>query len=73
MTVVVPVQYTMGYDLDAPGVWVKVQRTPQRAIGWLPPQRDSIRLGIANSSGSDVSQYGAGPILLGEVAGVPLL
>lgn len=73
MTVVVPVQYTMGYDLDKPGVWVKVQRTPKRAIGWLPVQRDSIQLGIANSSGGGVSQYGAGPTLLSEVAGVPLL
>jgi len=73
MTVVVPVHYTLGYDLNTPGVWVKVQRTPQRAIGWLPLQRDSIRLGIANSSGGDVSQYGSGPTLLGEVAGVPLL
>lgn len=73
MTVTVPVHYVIDVDPHTPGVWVTVRRTPQRPIGWLPPATVTNRFGIANASGSAVSQYGAGPTLLNDPALVPLL
>lgn len=73
LTVTVPVQYDLGYVLEAPGQWLRVKRTAKRPIGWLPPKPGGIGLGVANSSGSSLTPYGEGPTLLQDVAGTTLL
>ena len=72
MTVMVPVVFTMGYDLDAPGQWLPVLRIPRQVIPWLPATQARSGLGLASSGGGSVSQFGAGPKLLQDVSGLSL-
>jgi outer membrane biosynthesis protein TonB len=71
MTVTTSVVFTLGYDLQAPGQWLRVQRTPKRPIAWLPASGADARLGVAMTGGS-VGQPGRGPELLRDVSGALL-
>ena len=55
MTVNVPVQFNLGYALDAPGQWLAVVRLPKQPLPWLPLAPGTPRLGVASMTGNDVS------------------
>lgn len=71
MTATTRVVFTLGYELDQPGIWLRVQRTPKRAIEWLPRSGADSRLGLAMASGG-LAQPGRGPQLLRDVTGTLL-
>ena len=71
MTVTTRIVFTLGYELDQPGVWLRVQRTPKRAIEWLPRSGADSRLGLAMAGGG-LAQPGRGPQLLRDVTGTLL-
>lgn len=71
MTATTRMVFTLGYELDQPGVWLRVQRTPKRPIEWLPPSGADSRLGLAMAGGG-LAQPGRGPELLRDVSGTLL-
>lgn len=72
LTVSVPVQFNIGYDLDAPGQWLAVVRLPKQALPWLPPAPDALRLGVASVTGGDVSPMSSVFELSSDVVGTSL-
>lgn len=72
MTVSVPVQFNMGYDLDAPGQWLAVVRLPKRPLPWLPLTPNALRLGVASATGGGVSPVSRAFGLSTDVVGTSL-
>lgn len=73
MTVTVPVAYSMsGVSLDMPGRWLQVQRTAKQQIAWLPAEQSRSGPSLAAAGGGSVSQFGVGPQLEQDVAGMSL-
>lgn len=73
MTVLVPVQFNLGVDLDKPGQWLSVLRPPARAIGWRAKEAGSDGIiGLASAIGSSVSPLAGGLQLEQDVAGMLL-
>lgn len=73
MTVVVPVQFNLGYDLDTSGRWLPVLRRDKQAMPWLPASEPSRRIGVAEVAGSKPVPLAGLLELTGNVAGTPLL
>ena len=71
LTVIVPVQFNLGFDLDQPGQWLSVLRPPAREISW---QRRSGggSIGLASASGNGVSPLAGGLQLEQDVSGMTL-
>lgn len=72
MTVAVPVQFNLGYDLDTPGRWLGVARLPKHQLPWLPPTPDSLKLGVASVTGSGISPMSSAFGLSSDVVGTSL-
>ena len=73
MTVLVPVQFNLGFDLEKPGQWLSALRPPARAISWRSKAAGGGVVGLASASGSSVSPLAGGLQLQQDVAGMSLL
>lgn len=73
MTVLVPVQFNLGFDLEKPGQWLSVLRPPARAVSWQSRAAGGGVVGLASASGSSVSPLAGGLQLQQDVAGMSLL
>lgn len=73
MTVLVPVQFNLGFDLEKPGQWLSVLRPPARAVSWQSKGAGGAVVGLASASGSSVSPLAGGLQLRQDVAGMSLL
>jgi TonB family protein len=70
-TVMVPVVYTIRYDVSQPGYWIPVQRGPRVRVPWLPAERNS-GLALGSSSGGTPSPLDSPYRLLTPLAGTTL-
>lgn len=73
MTVLVPIQFNLGFDLEKPGQWLSVLRPPARAVSWQSKGSGGAVVGLASASGSGVSPFAGGLQLQHDVAGMSLL
>lgn len=72
MTIAVPVTFSVGYDLDAPGQWLAVVRVPKQRLPWLPPTADGLNLNVASVAGGGVSPLSSAFGLSSDVVGTSL-